>query len=150
MSAAMVAAMQEQLKKRKEEEERLEREQAERIRLEDEREEARLEAVRLEAERKEKKKQREAERKARLKAEGKLLTKKQKEDRARAQALLDSLKAQGLEVPDPTEKRPVRLGDFIYFFILLSRKFWLLTLLYSAYNIVNFLVKVNFKISFSS
>ncbi|XP_036671033.3 eukaryotic translation initiation factor 5B [Drosophila suzukii] len=113
MSAAMVAAMQEQLKKRKEEEERLEREQAERIRLEDEREEARLEAVRLEAERKEKKKQREAERKARLKAEGKLLTKKQKEDRARAQALLDSLKAQGLEVPDPTEKRPVRLGTRI-------------------------------------
>ncbi|XP_044250388.1 eukaryotic translation initiation factor 5B isoform X1 [Drosophila takahashii] len=113
MSAAMVAAMQEQLKKRKEEEERLEREQEERMRLEDEREEARLEAVRLEAEKKEKKKQREAERKARLKAEGKLLTKKQKEDRARAQALLDSLKAQGLEIPDPTEKRPARLGTRI-------------------------------------
>ncbi|EDW93274.1 eukaryotic translation initiation factor 5B [Drosophila yakuba] len=113
MSAAMVAAMQEQLRKRKEEEERLEREEAERIRLEDEREEARLEAVRLEAERKEKKKQREAERKARLKAEGKLLTKKQKEDRARAQALLESLKAQGLEIPDPNEKRPTRPGTRI-------------------------------------
>ncbi|XP_017127411.1 eukaryotic translation initiation factor 5B [Drosophila elegans] len=113
MSAAMVAAMQEQLKKRKEEEERLEREEAERIRLEDEREEARLEAVRLEAEKKEKKKQREAERKARLKAEGKLLTKKQKEDRARAQALLESLKAQGLEIPDPNDKRPTRPGTRI-------------------------------------
>ncbi|XP_044313758.1 eukaryotic translation initiation factor 5B [Drosophila rhopaloa] len=113
MSAAMVAAMQEQLKKRKEEEERLEREEAERIRREDEREEARLEAVRLEAEKKEKKKQREAERKARLKAEGKLLTKKQKEDRARAQALLESLKAQGLEIPDPNDKRPTRPGTRI-------------------------------------
>ncbi|XP_001352861.4 eukaryotic translation initiation factor 5B [Drosophila pseudoobscura] len=113
MSAAMVAAMQEQLKKRKEEEERLERLEEERNRLADEREEARLEAVRLEAEKKEKKKQREAERKARLKAEGKLLTKKQKEDRARAQALLDSLKAQGLEIPDPNDRRAPRPGTRI-------------------------------------
>ncbi|KAH8370043.1 hypothetical protein KR093_001980 [Drosophila rubida] len=113
MSAAMVAAMQEQLKKRKEEEERLQKLEEERIRLEDEREEARLEAVRLEAERKEKKKQKEAERKARLKAEGKLLTKKQKEDRARAQALLESLKAQGLEIPDPNERRAPRPGTRI-------------------------------------
>lgn len=113
MSAAMVAAMQEQLKKRKEEEERLQKLEEERIRLEDEREESRLEAVRLEAERKEKKKQKEAERKARLKAEGKLLTKKQKEDRARAQALLESLKAQGLEIPDPNDKRATRPGTRI-------------------------------------
>ncbi|XP_030572443.1 eukaryotic translation initiation factor 5B [Drosophila novamexicana] len=113
MSAAMVAAMQEQLKKRKEEEERQQKLEEERIRLEDEREEARLEAVRLEAERKEKKKQKEAERKARLKAEGKLLTKKQKEDRARAQALLDSLKAQGLEIPDPNDRRAPRPGTRI-------------------------------------
>ncbi|KAH8300364.1 hypothetical protein KR018_000007 [Drosophila ironensis] len=113
MSAAMVAAMQEQLKKRKEEEERLIKLEEERIRLEDAREEARLEAVRLEAEKKEKKKQREADRKARLKAEGKLLTKKQKEDRARAQALLESLKAQGLEIPDPNEKRAPRPGTRI-------------------------------------
>ncbi|KAH8307273.1 hypothetical protein KR044_008696 [Drosophila immigrans] len=113
MSAAMVAAMQEQLKKRKEEEERHQKLEEERMRLEDEREEARLEAVRLEAERKEKKKQKEAERKARLKAEGKLLTKKQKEDRARAQALLDSLKAQGLEIPDPNDRRAPRPGTRI-------------------------------------
>ncbi|EDV39938.1 uncharacterized protein Dana_GF10267 [Drosophila ananassae] len=113
MSAAMVAAMQEQLKKRKEEEERLMKAEEERIRLAEEREEARLTALRLEAERKEKKKQREAERKARLKAEGKLLTKKQKEDRARAQALLESLKAQGLEIPDPNERRAPRPGTRI-------------------------------------
>ncbi|XP_023173330.2 eukaryotic translation initiation factor 5B [Drosophila hydei] len=113
MSASIVAAMQEQLKKRKEEEERLQKLEEERIRLEDEREEARLEAVRIEAERKEKKKQKEAERKARLKAEGKLLTKKQKEDRARAQALLESLKAQGLEIPDPNDRRAPRPGTRI-------------------------------------
>ncbi|XP_055909196.1 eukaryotic translation initiation factor 5B [Eupeodes corollae] len=106
MSKSVVAAMQERLKKIKEEEERLAREEEERIRLEEERETQRLEAIRLEQEKKEKKKQKEAERKARLKAEGKLLTKKQKEDRARAQAMLDALKAQGLEIPDPTEKRP--------------------------------------------
>ncbi|KAH8397393.1 hypothetical protein KR222_002013 [Zaprionus bogoriensis] len=113
MSAAIVAAMQEQLKKRKEEEERQQKLEEERIRLEDEREEARLEALRIEAERKEKKKQKEAERKARLKAEGKLLTKKQKEDRARAQALLESLKAQGLELPDPNDRRAPRPGTRI-------------------------------------
>ncbi|XP_055846554.1 eukaryotic translation initiation factor 5B [Episyrphus balteatus] len=106
MSKSVVAAMQERLKKIKEEEERLAKEEEERIRLEEERENQRLEAIRLEQEKKEKKKQKEAERKARLKAEGKLLTKKQKEDRARAQAMLDALKAQGLEIPDPTEKRP--------------------------------------------
>ncbi|XP_023309007.2 eukaryotic translation initiation factor 5B [Lucilia cuprina] len=113
MSAAMVAAMQERLKKIKEEEERQRQLEEERIRQEEERERLRLEAIRLEAERKEKKKQKEAERKARLKAEGKLLTKKQKEDRARAQAMLEALKAQGLEIPDPTEKRPTRPGTRI-------------------------------------
>lgn len=110
VSAAMVAAMQERLKKIKEEEERLRKLEEERIRQEEERERLRLEAIRLEAERKEKRKQKEAERKARLKAEGKLLTKKQKEDRARAQAMLESLRAQGLEIPDPNEKRGTRPG----------------------------------------
>lgn len=66
----------------------------------------RLENLRLEAERKEKKKQREHERKARLKAEGKLLTAKQKLDKARAQAMLDALRAQGVDVPEVGEKRP--------------------------------------------
>lgn len=66
----------------------------------------RLENIRLEAERKEKKKQREIERKARLKAEGKLLTAKQKHDQIRAQAMLESLRAQGVELPEVGEKRP--------------------------------------------
>lgn len=50
---------------------------------------------RLEAERKEKKKQKDKERKERLKKEGKLLTKAQKEARARAEATLRALQAQG-------------------------------------------------------
>lgn len=50
---------------------------------------------RLEAERKEKKKQKDKERKERLKKEGKLLTKSQKEARARAEATLRALQAQG-------------------------------------------------------
>ncbi|KAK9746690.1 Elongation factor Tu GTP binding domain [Popillia japonica] len=88
-----IAAMQEALKKLKEEEERLKKEEEER----------------LEQERKEKKRKKEKERKERLKAEGKLLTSKQKADRARAQALIDSLKAQGLELPDVGVRKP-RLG----------------------------------------
>ncbi|XP_030766537.1 eukaryotic translation initiation factor 5B [Sitophilus oryzae] len=104
-----IAAMQETLKKFKEEEERAKREEEERIKREEEAENARLEALRLEQERKDKKKQKEKERKERLKAEGKLLTAKQKADRARAQALIDSLKAQGVELPDVGEKKP-RLG----------------------------------------
>ncbi|KAJ8936191.1 hypothetical protein NQ314_012461, partial [Rhamnusium bicolor] len=101
-----IAAMQEALKKLKEEEERLKREEEERIKREEEAENARLEALRLEQERKERKKQKEKERKERLKAEGKLLTAKQKADRARAQALIDSLKAQGVELPDVGERKP--------------------------------------------
>uniref|UniRef100_A0A4W6C5Q2 Eukaryotic translation initiation factor 5B n=1 Tax=Lates calcarifer TaxID=8187 RepID=A0A4W6C5Q2_LATCA len=50
---------------------------------------------RLEQERKEKKKQKEKERKERLKKEGKLLTKAQREARARAEATLKLLQAQG-------------------------------------------------------
>ncbi|XP_066154342.1 eukaryotic translation initiation factor 5B [Euwallacea fornicatus] len=101
-----IQAMQEALKKIKEEEERIKKEEEERIKREEEAEEARLEALRLEQEKKEKKKQKEKERKERLKAEGKLLTAKQKADRARAQALIDSLKAQGVALPDVGEKKP--------------------------------------------
>ncbi|KAL3266612.1 hypothetical protein HHI36_010776 [Cryptolaemus montrouzieri] len=101
-----IAAMQEALLKIKEEEERLKREEEERMKREEEAEKARLEALRLEQERKERKKQKEKERKERLKAEGKLLTPKQKADRARAQALIDSLKAQGVELPDVGTKKP--------------------------------------------
>lgn len=90
----------------KEEEERLKREQEERQRQEELREQARLEQLRLEQERKEKKKLKEKQRKERLKAEGKFLTTKQKQDRARAQAMIEALKAQGLELPDVGEKKP--------------------------------------------
>ncbi|XP_071644397.1 eukaryotic translation initiation factor 5B isoform X1 [Temnothorax longispinosus] len=101
-----IAAMQEALKKLKEEEERLKHEEEERIRQEELREQARLEQVRLEQERKEKKKLKEKQRKERLKAEGKFLTTKQKQDRARAQAMLEALKAQGFDLPDVGEKKP--------------------------------------------
>ncbi|XP_011499452.1 PREDICTED: eukaryotic translation initiation factor 5B [Ceratosolen solmsi marchali] len=102
----LIAAMQEALKKAKEEEERLKREEEERIRLEDEREKARLEKLQKEQERKEKKKLKEKQRKEKLKAEGKLLTNKQKQAQARAQAMLEALKAQGLEMPEAGEKKP--------------------------------------------
>lgn len=69
-----------------------------------------MEQLRLEAERKEKKKLRDAERKARLKAEGKLLTAKQKQDKARAEAMLEALRAQGVQLPEVGEKLPARLG----------------------------------------
>lgn len=98
--------MQEALKKLKEEEERLKRAEEERIRQEELREQARLEQLRLEQERKEKKKLKEKQRKERLKAEGKFLTTKQKQDRARAQAMIEALKAQGFDLPDVGEKKP--------------------------------------------
>ncbi|KAF5302933.1 hypothetical protein FQA39_LY02113 [Lamprigera yunnana] len=101
-----LAAMQEALKKMREEEDRLKKEEEERIRREEEVEQARLEALRIEKEKKEKKKQREKEKKERLRAEGKLFTAKQKADRARAQAMIDNLKAQGLELPDVGERKP--------------------------------------------
>ncbi|XP_072755875.1 eukaryotic translation initiation factor 5B [Anoplolepis gracilipes] len=101
-----IAAMQEALRKLKEEEERLKREEEERIRQEELREQARQEQLRLEQERKEKKKLKEKQRKERLKLEGKFLTTKQKQDRARAQAMIDAFKAQGLDLPDVGEKKP--------------------------------------------
>uniref|UniRef100_A0A6M2DTD6 Eukaryotic translation initiation factor 5B n=1 Tax=Xenopsylla cheopis TaxID=163159 RepID=A0A6M2DTD6_XENCH len=107
-----IAAMQDALKKLREEQEKLKREEEERIRKEEEAEAARLEQIRLEQERKEKKKKKEKERKERLKAEGKLLSAKQKADKARAQAMLESLKARGLEMPEVGEKKP-RLGTRI-------------------------------------
>ncbi|CAM4478421.1 hypothetical protein PO909_015592 [Leuciscus waleckii] len=109
-SKATVKAMQEALAKMKEEEERIKREEEEKQRLLEEMETQRLEQERLEAERKEKKKQKEKERKERLKKEGKLLTKAQKEARARAEATLRALQAQGIEVPSKDampKKKPV-------------------------------------------
>ncbi|XP_063314902.1 eukaryotic translation initiation factor 5B isoform X2 [Pelobates fuscus] len=109
-SKATVKAMQEALAKMKEEEERLKREEEERLKRLEEMEAKRLEEERLEQERKEKKKQKEKERKERLKKEGKLLTKAQREARARAEATLKVLQAQGVEVPSKDsvpKKKPI-------------------------------------------
>ncbi|KAM9821093.1 eukaryotic translation initiation factor 5B [Neosynchiropus ocellatus] len=112
-SKATVKAMQEALARMKEEEERARREEEERQRRLEELEQQRLEQERLEKERKEKRKQKEKERKERLKKEGKLLTKAQREARARAEATLKALQAQGVEVPSKDsmpKKKPV-YGD---------------------------------------
>ncbi|KAH0624624.1 hypothetical protein JD844_032282 [Phrynosoma platyrhinos] len=109
-SKATVKAMQEALAKLKEEEERAKREEEERIRRLEELEAKRKEEERLEQERKERRKQKEKERKERLKKEGKLLTKSQREARARAEATLKLLQAQGVEVPSKDsvpKKRPI-------------------------------------------
>jgi translation initiation factor 5B len=105
---AMLAAMQDALKKKREEEERLERQEEDRIRLIEQAEKLKEEQKKREQEKKELKKQKEKERKERLKAEGKLLTAKQKADRARAEALIQSLRAQGVDVPGVGEKRDVK------------------------------------------
>ncbi|XP_030008523.1 eukaryotic translation initiation factor 5B [Sphaeramia orbicularis] len=112
-SKATVKAMQEALAKMKEEEERLKREEEERQRRLEELEKQRLEQERLEQERKEKKKQKDKERKERLKREGKLLTKTQREAKARAEATLKMLQAQGVEVPskDSVPKKKPVYGD---------------------------------------
>ncbi|KAM6448479.1 eukaryotic translation initiation factor 5B isoform 1-T1 [Liasis olivaceus] len=109
-SKATVKAMQEALAKLKEEEERAKREEEERIRQLEELEARRKEEERLEQEKKERKKQKEKERKERLKKEGKLLTKSQRESKARAEATLKLLQAQGVEVPSKDsvpKKRPI-------------------------------------------
>ncbi|XP_017819584.2 eukaryotic translation initiation factor 5B isoform X2 [Callithrix jacchus] len=109
-SKATVKAMQEALAKLKEEEERQKREEEERIKRLEELEAKRKEEERLEQEKRERKKQKEKERKERLKKEGKLLTKSQREARARAEATLKLLQAQGVEVPSKDslpKKRPV-------------------------------------------
>lgn len=109
---ALVAAMQEALKKKKEDEERFEKEEEERIRILEEADRMKLEQLRLEQEKKERKKQKERERKERLKAEGKLLTTKQKADKVRQEAMVESLKAQGAVIAGITDKK-VRPGTRI-------------------------------------
>uniref|UniRef100_UPI00398EE9C0 eukaryotic translation initiation factor 5B n=1 Tax=Pristiophorus japonicus TaxID=55135 RepID=UPI00398EE9C0 len=109
-SKATVKAMQEALARLKEEEERQKREEEERLQQLEELEAKRLEQEKLEQERREKKKQKEKERKERLKKEGKLLTKAQKDAKARAEATLELLRAQGVDVPSKDsmpKKRPV-------------------------------------------
>ncbi|CAN8006854.1 unnamed protein product, partial [Ixodes hexagonus] len=108
-----IAAIQEHLKKLKEEEEKRKQEEEERIKAEEEAERLREEKLKQEQERKERKKQKEKERRERAKAEGRLLTKAQKTARARMEATLKALKEQGIEVPQIGEKKekPSRTMD---------------------------------------
>lgn len=100
-----IAAMQEALRKVKEEEERLRLEEEARIKAIEEAERLKQEQLRLEQEKREIRKQKEKERKERLKAEGKLLTKAQKQNQARIEATLAALRQQGISVPEVGEKR---------------------------------------------
>jgi len=107
---AVLAAMQEALTKQKEEEERQRKEEEEKERLAEEAFQAKLEAKRKEEERRAAKKEREKQKKAELKAAGQLLTPAERAKRARAQATLEALKAQGIDVPSVGEKRGPRPG----------------------------------------
>lgn len=102
-----LAALKEVIQQQKEEEEKLRREEEEEEKRLEELERQKEEKLKLEQEKKEKKKQKEKEKKERLKAEGKFLTPKQKADRARAQLLLETFKAQRealLQAQTVTEK----------------------------------------------
>ena len=96
----MLAAMQEALKIKKEEEEKARLAEEERIRKEEEAEAERLEKKRIEEEKKALKKQREKERKEQLRKEGKLLTAKQKAEKARAEQMLAAMRAQGMKISE--------------------------------------------------
>ena len=109
----MKLAMQEALKEVQEKEERLRKEEEERIRKEEEAEQLRLEMKRLEEEKKAAKKERERLKKEQLRKEGKLLTKTQKEAQARAQAMLQAMREQGMEVPEAGVKKGPRPGTRI-------------------------------------
>merc|ERR1712240_452749 len=103
---AILAAMQEALAKQKEEEERLQKEEEEKERLAEEAFQAKLAVKKKEEERKAAKKEREKQKKAELKAAGKLLTPAQKQAKQRAEAMLEAMRAQGVDVPAIGEKRP--------------------------------------------
>ncbi|XP_002732156.2 eukaryotic translation initiation factor 5B-like [Saccoglossus kowalevskii] len=104
-----IKAMQDALKRMKEEEERLKAEEEARIKAEEEAERLREEKLRLEQEKKEREKQKKKDKKARLKAEGKFLTEKQKKDKARAEATLALLREQGLIIPSREDgAEPIR------------------------------------------
>jgi len=103
---SVLAAMQEALTKQKEEDERLKNEEEEKDRLEEEAFQAKLEAKKRDEEKKAAKKEREKLKKAELKAAGKLLTPAQKQAKLRAEAMLDAMRAQGVDVPAVGEKRP--------------------------------------------
>jgi len=97
---AAILKMQEALEEAKQEEERLRLEEEEKQAAFEKAEEERLEKLRLDQEKKGKKKQKEKEKKERLKKEGKLLTAAQKEQKRKAEAMLEAMRAQGIIVPN--------------------------------------------------
>ncbi|XP_074619946.1 uncharacterized protein LOC141878807 isoform X3 [Acropora palmata] len=114
----LVKEMQLRLQQMKLEEERLKQEEEEKQRALEEAENKRLEKLRLEQEKKELKKQKEKERIAKMKKEGTYLTKTQKQQRARAQAMLEAMQKQGMfHIPafsqnaQDGEKRPPQYGN---------------------------------------
>ncbi|KFM78349.1 Eukaryotic translation initiation factor 5B, partial [Stegodyphus mimosarum] len=113
-SKKQLAAIQEALKKAKEEEERLKKAEEARQKAAEEAEKLRQEKLRLEQEKKEKKKLKEKQRREKLKAEGRLLSKSQKQSRARMEATLAALRQQGINIPEIGEKKPhgPRLGNY--------------------------------------
>jgi len=103
---AVLAAMQEALAKQKEEEDRRQKEEEEKERLAEEAFQSKLKAKELEEEKKRLKKEKEKLKKEELKKQGLLLSKAEKEKKARAEAMLAAMRAQGVDVPAPGEKRP--------------------------------------------
>lgn len=100
-----LAAIHEALRKAKEEEEKLRKEEEAKQKIAEEAEKIRLEKLRLEQEKKEKKKLKEKQRREKMKAEGRLLSKSQKQSRARMEATLAVLRQQGVVVPEISEKK---------------------------------------------
>merc|ERR1719192_987844 len=98
--------MQEALAKQKEEEERRIKEKEEKERLAEEAFQAKQKAKELEEEKKRLKKEREKLKKEELKKQGLLLSKAEREKKARAESMLAAMRAQGVDVPAIGEKRP--------------------------------------------
>ncbi|KAK2719853.1 hypothetical protein QYM36_005359, partial [Artemia franciscana] len=100
-----VAALQEALRKQREEEERLRKEEEERIRIEEEMEKKREAEEEQRRIKEEQKKQREKEKRQERKAKGLILTAKQKQERQRMAASLEAWKESGSQIPSVTEKK---------------------------------------------
>merc|ERR1711936_1479427 len=86
--------------------EKRQREEEEKERLAEEAFQAKLKAKELEEEKKRLKKEKEKLKKEELKKQGLLLSKAEKEKKARAEAMLAAMRAQGVDVPAKGEKRP--------------------------------------------
>ncbi|KAG8190061.1 hypothetical protein JTE90_023033 [Oedothorax gibbosus] len=113
-SKKQLAAIHDALRKAKEDEERRKQEEEVKRRSAEEAEKREQERLRQEQEKKERKKLKEKQKREKMRAEGKLLSKSQKQSRARLEATLEAFRQQGVDVPQIGEKRPrgPRLGSF--------------------------------------